>query len=60
MYCPKCTKEIQDVYVTSYCTQTATLDSNRTLDYSNLDIGDTIEIRCPECDEDIKDAIVEG
>lgn len=61
MDCPHCNKPINRVFVTSRCYQTGHLhdDSNVITSYSRLEISDTIEITCPECDADILEHIEE-
>lgn len=58
MKCPKCKKDIAKVIVTSNCDQIAFLSGNEIIAYEDVEqIGETVSIRCPKCDADIKDSI---
>lgn len=59
MKCPKCESEIDHVIVVSTCYQDATLDGNRTVDYSSPEVEETQRILCPECAEEITEHVKE-
>ena len=45
MLCPKCNKEIREVYVTSECWQKATVKDGKIVDYGTVEeILDTLKI----------------
>lgn len=52
--CPGCNAKIKRVYVVSTATQMADLTEENTLtDYSSPEVGTTISVHCPHCDEDL-------
>ena len=59
MKCPECGVEIDRVIVVGTCYQTATLDGNHTVDYSSVEVEATERILCPECIEEITEAVEE-
>ena len=62
MKCPKCKKEITEVFVKSKFTQVGVLKGNKIIDYNNeLDepVGQTIKVLCVECQEDITKSVKE-
>ena len=62
MKCPKCKKEITEVFVVSEFTQVGVLEGNKITEYNNeLDspVGQTIRVLCNECQEDITKHIKE-
>jgi hypothetical protein len=60
MKCPKCKKKIDAVCVESVCTQEATLDKNKIVDWSSVkEIGKTLGIYCQGCGANITDRIKE-
>ena len=62
MKCPKCNEVIDTVFVISLCSQVVGVKESGVLEdeYDDLSIGDTQEILCPECDENIKDFVQES
>ncbi len=44
MKCPQCDEEIDRVIVVSTCYQTASLDGNKTQDYSSVEVEETQRI----------------
>ncbi len=62
MICPKCNKDIDSVWVISEYTQRGKLEGNKIVGYDNIKhgpVGNTIQILCPKCDEDILDYVDE-
>ena len=48
MQCPNCQAIIDCLFVTSYCTNTYTPETES---YDNTEIGDPCYVWCPECSE---------
>jgi len=57
MKCPKCGKQIDEVFIVSEYTQRGILNGKRIESYEELShtggVGKTLRCECPECDEDI-------
>lgn len=59
MNCPKCKKELDHVNAYSQCCQRVTLDEDgHTLEWSSPEVFGDSDFECPECFENINDAII--